>query len=525
MITMWDVLQLPCMRGAQVVAGRGGLSRRVQSVSVLEYTVPSPMQARLFRNIDIAEDELAITAMVDVKDDPAAQCDVIRRLHAYGDVGILLYYVGIFVNEIDERVLRTADELDFVLVCMPRNDPSLRYSDAISEIMNAVFRDENGSSGFVTEILRRVSELPATGRSMDAMLRMLAERTGTVLELRDSRMNPLNRAVCSGISEEQVQRAMEELAEQDAEAGAAGDLYYARSVIRKSGVPDMTLIVLQTCGALAENMVRQLAEAVQLYISIWSDRHGRDDSQELLRAILVDEPMKMHQLARQLSVDLKAMQGMLVIKPGKPGGENLRRLLEAAEQQFIAGKPLLAEEFEGNAVLFVRRETFRTQHAFMNSISEAVHAQDPKAKVYVCYYLPDGEAIRRAWNILSNYADLAFKLYPEHRWFSLQDLQYAEQCAEIIAKGEQEVRRRMEPLAPLDTEEPVLRRELYQTLAVYLLDSATNVGEAARRMFLHRNTIKYRLHKISEDLGYPPDLMPELQAIYQAVALRRLMGE
>ena len=235
--------------------------------------------------------------------------------------------------------------------------------------------------------------------------------------------------------------------------------------------------------------------------------------------------MKIHQLARQLSVDLSAIQGMLVIRPEKPGGENLQRLLETAEQQFIAGKPLLAEEFEGCAVLLVRRETFRAQNAFMDSISEAVRAEDSGARVYVCYYLPDGEAIRRAWNTLSSYADFAAKLYPEHRWFSLQDAQYAAQCADIIAKGEQEVRRRMEPLAPLDAEEPMLRRELYQTLAVYLLDSATNVGEAARRMFLHRNTIKYRLHKISEDLGYPPDLMPELQAIYRAVALRRLMGE
>lgn len=525
MITMWDVMRLPCMQGARVVAGHSGMNRRVQAVSVLEYTDPTPMQASLFRNLEIMEDELAISAMVSVKDDPDAQCDVIRRLSAYGDVGMLLYYVGVFVQEIDEKVRRTADELNFVLVCMPENDATLRYSDAISEIMNAVFRDETSNSNFVTEILRRVSELPPAGRSMDAMLRMLAERTGTVLELRDSRMNPLNRAICGGISREQVQRAMEELACKEAPEGAAGELYYARTLIRNTGGADMTLVVLQACGAVAKNMIRQLAEAVQLYINIWSEHHGRGDAQELLRAILMDEPMKTHQLARQLSVDLQAMQGMLVIRPGKTGAGKLHLLLEAAEQQFIAGKPLLTGAFEGHAVLFARRETFRTQHAFMNSVSEAVRAQDPGANIYVCYYLPDGESIRQAWSTLSDYADLAVKLYPEHRWFSLQDVQYAAQCAEIIAKGEQEVRRRMAPLAPLDTEEPLLRRELYQTLAVYLLDCAANVGEAAKRMFLHRNTIKYRLHKISEDLGYPPDLMPEMQAIYRAVALRRLLGE
>ena len=88
MVTMWDVMRLPCMRGARVVAGQGGLNRRVQAVSVLEYTDPTPMQASLFRNLEITEDELAISAMVSVKDDPDAQCDVIRRLSAYGDSAV-----------------------------------------------------------------------------------------------------------------------------------------------------------------------------------------------------------------------------------------------------------------------------------------------------------------------------------------------------------------------------------------------------------------------------------------------------
>ena len=107
----------------------------------------------------------------------------------------------------------------------------------------------------------------------------------------------------------------------------------------------------------------------------------------------------------------------------------------------------------------------------------------------------------------------------------MQEEQFAGDCAEILTQGEQEVRRCMEPLAPLETEDPVLRADLYRTLTVYLLDAVSNVAKTAQRMFLHRNTIKYRIHKISEDLGYRPDEMPEQRAIYLAVALRRLLEQ
>ena len=159
----------------------------------------------------------------------------------------------------------------------------------------------------------------------------------------------------------------------------------------------------------------------------------------------------------------------------------------------------------------------------MDGVAQTVHQTDQKAKVFVCYYLADGTALREAWKTLKDHNQMTARLYPEHKWFSLQEAQFAGVCAQILAAGEEEVKHCMDALAPLDTEEAALREDLCRTLAVYLLDARASTAITAERMFLHRNTIKYRMHKISEDLGYRPDEMPEVRAIYLAIALKRLL--
>jgi len=48
-MTVAEVMKLPSMVGAEVVAGHGGLSHPVESVNVLEYGCPTETLNRFFR--------------------------------------------------------------------------------------------------------------------------------------------------------------------------------------------------------------------------------------------------------------------------------------------------------------------------------------------------------------------------------------------------------------------------------------------------------------------------------------------
>ena len=51
-VTVSDILSLPCLAGAKVVAGAGGLSKVLTSITVLEYADPTPLQDELFQKVE-----------------------------------------------------------------------------------------------------------------------------------------------------------------------------------------------------------------------------------------------------------------------------------------------------------------------------------------------------------------------------------------------------------------------------------------------------------------------------------------
>ncbi|MGI6318509.1 MAG: PucR family transcriptional regulator ligand-binding domain-containing protein, partial [Dethiobacteria bacterium] len=99
-VTVADLLKLPSLRNAEVVAGRGGLQKIVSSISVLESVDPELLMEAHFHNDEFYGSEIVITSFINIKDDVELQCRNIRRLAEGGEVGLILYYVGIFMKEI-----------------------------------------------------------------------------------------------------------------------------------------------------------------------------------------------------------------------------------------------------------------------------------------------------------------------------------------------------------------------------------------------------------------------------------------
>ena len=74
-------------------------------------------------------------------------------------------------------------------------------------------------------------------------------------------------------------------------------------------------------------------------------------------------------------------------------------------------------------------------------------------------------------------------------------------------------------LSPLAAEKS---DELLLTLQTYLFDADASVKRTAELLFLHRNTVKYRLDRIRAFLGRDFEQMPLYQDVYLAAALERI---
>ena len=350
-VTIAQVLQLPSMRRAKVIGGQGGLSQTVTSVSVLEYAQPTPLLEELFHTIEFRGSELVITGFTGIKDDVEAQLNAIRMSHMVGEVGMILYYVGIFLPRVDQRLIDLADQLDFTLILMPENDKTLRYSEVITEVVEAIQRDRTSDDYFLPDVLEQVARLSPQRRSMDALLRLLSDRTHATLLLTDAYWNTLNLASWPSA---QPDASGEIIARYRAAGEGAG---IRRAAIQGDRGPGMNLLVQEPQEGLSQETARQCVETVRLFVNIWSERHGEAGIPELIRAILGDEPVKMRRLARLFGIDVSAIHTMWVLRPA-PEAEGIQQRLAELAREVVRPqcRTVLAGPYEQDVILFLEDE-------------------------------------------------------------------------------------------------------------------------------------------------------------------------
>ena len=317
-VTVADLLKLPSLKPARVLAGAGGLFRTVAYVSVLEYANPQILEDDLFPGDTYSGSEIVITGFMNNPADQRLQCAVVRRLAEAGEVGLILYYVGVYVPAVPEEMKRIADEKDFVLIQMPEKRMDFRYGEAICEIMERIVRDRMVNPAFVNELLEQVSRLPRHQRTVDTMLKMLSERMMASFLLTDGSLRVLNEATWPHSLGKTLRDFLEagNLPEPEGETDVCingSDYRLCRVSVKLDQSRRMELFIFREGEPLSRSAVEQAGDAVRLAANIWSTQHETVAVRELVRAILQDEPMKMRRLANIFRIDVAAIHSMVIL--------------------------------------------------------------------------------------------------------------------------------------------------------------------------------------------------------------------
>lgn len=525
-ITVSDVLGLPSMRGAKVLGGARGLGRIVSSISVLEYTQASPMQLDLFENVEFVGNELVITGFLNNPDDEETQCQSMQRMSDVGEVGMILFYVGVVMKRVSPKLIALADELDFPLICMPRGRMDQRYGEVICEVMDLVCRDRMTSASLVSELLEAAARLPAHQRTVNAMLRLLADRLRASVALLDAARNPCNEAAwpraMSDALREVYRGELPPPGSWQALPAQGAQLY--RDEIQSPEGRAMEMLILNNGAPLDGLTTRQAVEAVQLAVRIWAERRERIVVGELVSAILQDEPLKMRRLADIFNVDIAAIDVMWILCGASR--EDAARLAELvddvkADAQNYASTAI-ADIYDGALVLFMAGPaSLQDARALTEAIRQGLRERGVRATITRCHALETTTRVREAFLCHRAHIDDARKIF-RGRWdFTIQQLNFARDCRALVEKGERAVEEVMSCLGPLRAGSP--SEGLLLTLECFLLDAEMSVARAAERMYLHKNTVKYRLQRIGDMLGFTPGEFPESAGILSACGLSRLL--
>lgn len=535
-VTVKDLLGLPCLKEAEVLAGHGGLHKIVASISVLEYAEVSALQNELFNNNEFSGGEIVISGLVNIKDNVEAQCANIRRMAQVGEVGLILYYVGIFLPAVDQKIIDAANELDFVLICMPKNRMDLRYSEAISEVMEAIFKDQNDNIYFANEILERVSHLPRAQRNIETVLRMVSDRLHISLLLTDVSLNVLNFVswprtlnlnletligqIDNASAGEQVQIKLHET-----------DAWLHHMPLIWDDKTQMHLCVIKENAPLGSNQLRHTCELVKLSLNIWNSKHTEYVMSELVQAILNDEPMNMRRLANFFRIDVSSINNMWIIRPAKNtvGADKekfiLRQILDIAKNTLNNRcRTLIIDNYDGSIVVFMDKQSMAENSAALaEELQQTLAQKEVEATLIICYNLETTTDVRKAYLSVAKGLEYARKIFYHKKQLTLHEILFALTCNEIVVSGEETIKSKLKDLKMLSFSEDGRQNDLSKTLEVFLLEAESNIAKTAELMFLHKNTIKYRIRCINERLCYPVTKMPEANDLYFACAIQRLL--
>lgn len=529
-VTVADLLKLPSLRQAKVIAGHKGLSKIVSSVSVLESTDPGVLVDEVFPQGEYFGSEIVITGFLNMADDVDRQFVNMKRLAEGGEVGLILYYVGVYLKKIDRRLIDFANETDFVLIVMPEGDMTLRYGEAISDVTELIYRDRAHNTALVSEILERVSGLPMHQRTVGTILKMLSDRLSASLILCDRAFKIQYLSAWPRSEEAAIKRGLERLDgfPADQQSVACGILpdsrLYRLSVAADRGIR-LEILVLKEGILLDGALLAQLADVVRLGVNIWGQEKGEVAIHELIRAILQDEPVKMRQLAGIFHIDVADINEMWILHCAENQMERFRRegLPLVREHLGHYCHTVVADLYEGCTVAFMDWIERLPDRAFVSrDLSERLRDLDFPVSLACCYPLNSTSDVRRAFLLHQQNIQTALHIWPGQGCYTLRELEFASGCREILEESEASL---TEALAPLDALRNVREDNvLLQTLEVYLLDADSSVSACARLLFLHKNTVKYRLGRIRELLGHPLDKLPELFTLYRSAALNRLLA-
>jgi len=528
-VTVEDLLKLPSLRHAKVLAGHRGLSKIVSSISVLESTDPEVLVDAVFPQGKFFGSEIVITGFLNSADDVDLQYANMYRLAEGGEVGLILYYVGIYLPKVDQRLIDLANEMDFVLICMPEKQNTLRYSDVISDVMECIFRDREKSEAMVSDILARMSVLPRHQQSINSVLTMLCEYGSCSAALRDEAGHIINLVAWPRGLEAALAEGLKEELSFPLNAGHIpcpflSDAHIYRRIIHPDSGQDMELLLIKEGSELTERFLEQVVDVTRICINIWGRRHGEIAVHELVRAIIQDEPIKMHRLADIFSIDIAAIHDMWILEGrDEDSPQKLRSRLETfCEAAKSCAKSVFADMLEDRLIIFLSSPySLREAEAVMDSILSEARALDDTVTLTHCGGLTDTTEVRKAYLGHKDNLQYAKKIYPLKHRFYMGDIFFARECRELIEQGEAAVSRLCTYLSPLQRAGDEM--DLMETVCVYLLDGDASVTKTASLLYLHKNTIKYRIQRICDLLGCHPDQMPQSMQFYRAAAIRRLL--
>jgi PucR family transcriptional regulator, purine catabolism regulatory protein len=524
-----EVLGLSPMHQARLVAGEAGIGRIVRSVNVME--VPDILDW-------VKPDELLLTTAYPLREDPAALARLVPRLADLGLAGIAIKPTR-YISAIPESMIAESDRVGFPLIELP---PPASFNEIIGAVLGVILDRQAVRLRRAAEIHDRFTGIVLNGGGLRQISEALAESIGMPVAIIDTQggglahsaglddgvaaglMSPALDAAASG---EVVSLTLPDGREAVAQSIVGADRHGMIVALgRAADLGDDELEALDyaaTVAALRLVQARAVAEADRRFQAVCLE--------ELVTGHVTDRDALMERSAA-FEWDLSTPRAVLVAEfhelDGRPSGQLAgssaeliarHRLYETA-RLVLGPATIVWERSAGIAALVpvtrhgreavraagleLRAETERRLPGSVVDIGIGRPAADP-LRLDMSYREARGATAVAGWSRGHGAVSLFEELELDRLLFNTPE---TERSTFIDAT-----------IGPLATYDARHRTNLVETLDVYL--ATRKVAVAARRLFVHSNTLVNRLERIADIVGPFVDDPDRCLTLGLALRLRR----
>ena len=516
-VTVQDCLRLPSFHSARVIAGKNGLGRIVSSVSVIEIPAKSVEAISVFN-----PNELLVTSFYSIKDDPTRQCEEMRNLYDAGGVALVLFYVGDVIPQVSDELLQTADVMNIPLILIEDEaEYSVSYSDVIKDVMGAVFYDQASTDSFSDTVENRLKQIPYNKRSMETLLNVIAETYNCNLVLYNK-----NGLYFTSIYKPSFGQFGPEFFF-SAFADGSTDLfcksimlqdksfYLYRKEFPHAGNTWLTLYASSNENSISEHKLDEICACTNFFSTLWGYTLDMQNYNTVITLILKSSRVIGEKFLEASGVPFSKLSTILVVESEKDNLTDILRQIEGIlkESERFYVKDIIDDRLVILSSIMVSQ---KDDGIIATEIEKCINEYEG-----ALFFLESSKNLTSMRKIYSDFcanSAAMSKIFIHRKFRDMYDVIFSQEITNLaINRGNRndQIKSIIEALKD-DSD------NLMETLAVYLIDCDSQLSTTAATLFLHRNTVTYRLNKIKQITNTDFTLMPATYDFYLAAALWRL---